>query len=80
MTAIGGTTRKGYPMEDTYSPKHRRQAGVRTEPRVQPVPRHAGEYVAEDRMHERLGADGIEWGELLHDVCVKPRRVLQGLS
>ena len=67
-------------MEMTYQPKHRRNVAPRTEPRPQPVPKHAGEYIAESRIHERLGADGIEWGVLLHDVCVKPRRVLQGLS
>lgn len=59
-----------------YTPKHSRPYSELRELNVpEKSPRHR--Y---DRTHERLGADAFDLGELLHDVCVKPRRVLQGLS
>lgn len=46
-----------------HHPKHRANKLVRTKPRVQQLGKHVGEYVHEDRTHERLGA-------LLFDITV----------
>lgn len=43
-------------MDEFYEPKHRKPGAPVEEPRVQPVPRHAGEYAHESRTLERLGA------------------------
>lgn len=44
-------------MTSTYKPKHRKNALVRKQPRLQPIGKHLGEYVPEDRILERLGAE-----------------------
>lgn len=36
-------------MTDVYRPRHRARVSTRTEPRPQPVPKHAGPYVHEGR-------------------------------
>lgn len=47
----------------TDTPKHRKNVLTRTKPRVQPMPKHVGEYEHEDRTALRLGA-------LLYDIGV----------
>lgn len=54
-------------MSTEYTPKHRANKVVRTQ-KVQPVPKHAGEYVPEDRTHERLGAESPSVRRLLSGV------------
>ena len=36
-------------MTDSHLPRHRARVSTVTEPRVQPVPKHAGPYVSEAR-------------------------------
>lgn len=53
-----------------YTPKHRADVPVREYPTVQPVPRHVGSYIPEDRSHERLGAEAFDLMGLFYDMTV----------
>lgn len=63
-------------MSDNYTPKHRADTKVRTEPRLQPIGSHLGEYVPEDRAHLRLGADAIDWLKEARNITARPPRGL----
>lgn len=57
-------------MSEQYQPKHRANKLVRTFPRVQPTGKHVGQYIPEDRTHERLGAQAFDIRDLMQSVFV----------